>query len=179
MFKGMFLHVIHLQSVHRQSEEKLIKSVRELEKGSPSKETNVFLSSLSRPLNVENESDIVKSFARNEVVDLYNYQKVIAMEGELKVSEAEDRGDEQFLRKCLATKRLGIKFNAPVIPLRNLNERHVNGRIGKVAKINKDSIDVKFETFGKSEIVRIEKNFASRSMTRQLTPASRADYNFH
>ena len=79
------------------------------------------------------------------------------MEGELKMFEAEDRGNEQFLRKFLAPKRLGIKLNAPVMLLRNLNERHVNGLIGKVAKINKDPIDVKFETFGKSEMVRIEK----------------------
>ena len=99
----------------------------------------------------------MKLFARNEDVDLYNYKKLMAMDGELKVFEAEDSGDEQDLRKILAPKRLGLKVNAPVMLLRNLNGRHVNGLRGKVVKINNDSIEMNFKTFRNSETVRIEK----------------------
>ena len=153
----MFPHEIHLQTVHRQSEEKLIKSVNELEKGTHRKGTNEFLSTLDRPLEYENHADVVKLFAKNDDVDLYNYQILMSMEGELKIFESADTGDERFLRKILAPKRLGVKLNAPVMLLRNLNERHVNGLIGKVVQINDDSIYVNFEVFGKSEIVKIER----------------------
>ena len=139
-FEGMFPHVIHLKTVHRQSEEKLIKSVDELE----------FLSTLDRPLEYENHADVVKLFTKNDDVDLYNYQRLMSMEGELKIFESTDTGDERILCKILAPKRLGVKLNAPVMLLRNLNERHMNGLIGKVVQINDDSIYVNFEVFGKS-----------------------------
>ena len=48
-----------------------------LEKGTPSKETNEFLSSLDIPLEYENHADVVKLFAKNDDVDLYNYQRLI------------------------------------------------------------------------------------------------------
>ena len=146
---------IHLRTVHRQSEEKLIKSISELENGTPSKDTNEFISSTDRPL--DHEAEVVKLFARNENVDIYNYEKLMAMEGELKVFQSEDTGDEKYLRKILAPRRLGFKVNAPVMLLRNLNERNVNGLRGKVVAIHDDSIDAKFNTFEKTEIIKTEK----------------------
>ena len=74
----------------------------------------------------------------------------MSMEGELKIFESTDTGDERFLRNILAPKRLGVKLNAQVMLLRDLHERHVNGLIGNVVQINDDSIYVNFEVFGKS-----------------------------
>lgn len=62
-----------------------------------------------------------------------------------------------LLKKLLAPKLLGIILQAPVLLLRNLDERHVNGLIGMVEQTNIDTVEVKFEIFGKSEIVKIGK----------------------
>lgn len=106
-FEGMFPHVVHLQTVHRQSEALLIKSVGELEIGLPSQETNAFLASLIRPLEVQDQTEIIKLFAKNEQVDLYNYQAIMNADGELHTFQSEDNGDKYYFKKLLAPKLLG------------------------------------------------------------------------
>lgn len=156
-FQQLFPHMFNLINAHRQSDYCLIKCINDLEKGMPSGETNSFLNSLSRPLSSEVQSQTVKLFARNVDVDLHNYRCLQTIDNPLTVFEAEDSGDYHYLNKMLAPKRLGIKDDSPVMLLRNVNERYVNGLTGRVLSIEPQSIKVTFKFEGKPETVDVTK----------------------
>ena len=157
VFNQLLPHRIQLSTVHRQSDRSLIKCINELEKGKPSDETNSVILSLCRPLSPEVRSKTVKLFARNIDVDLYNYECLQSIDNPLHVFEADDSGDCHYLNKLLAPKRLGIKIDSPVMLLRNLNNRFVNGLTGRVLTIEPDSIKVAFKFDGVPETVNVTK----------------------
>lgn len=113
-----------LNIIHRQSETDLIKCVNELELGEPTDESIAFLKSLDRPL--PNEDQCVNLFARNYDVDVFNYNKIQNLPGELKLYKAKDEGSEHYLQKFMAPKNLGLKLGCPVMLLKNLTNLLVN-----------------------------------------------------
>ena len=141
-FDTCFPHKVILKIIHRQSETDLIKCVNELELGEPTDESIAFLKSLDRPL--PNEDQCVNLFARNYDVDVFNYNKIQNLPGELKLYKAKDEGSEHYLQKFMAPKNLGLKLGCPVMILKNLTNLLVNGLHGTVTKLDADSVDVKF-----------------------------------
>lgn len=147
-FNDCFPHQIILHLINRQSDHTLIKCINELEIGNPSDETLAFLNSLNRP--TENEHNAVQLFAWNLDVDLFNYNKLQSIPGDLKVYHAQDQGSEHYLNKMLAPKNLGIKNDCSIMLVKNLSESLVNGLRGKVTKLYAKSVDVEFMIDDKS-----------------------------
>ncbi|CAG2224498.1 PIF1 [Mytilus edulis] len=87
-FESYFPHKINLHIVHRQDEHNLITCINELEVGDPSDESVAFLQSLNRPL--QDEAGSVQLFARNIDVDMFNYNKLNQIQGELQTYHSVD-----------------------------------------------------------------------------------------
>lgn len=153
-FNNCFPHKVQLNIIHRQSETALIQCINELGMGEPSDASVAFLKSLDRPL--PNEEECVNLFARNLDVDVFNYNKLQKLTGELKVYKASDEGSEHYLSKFLAPKHLGVKVGCPVILVKNLTNSLVNGLSGTVSQLNTDSVDLKFVLENKITIVTIK-----------------------
>lgn len=139
-FESYFPHKINLHIVHRQDEQNLITCINELEVGDPSDDSVAFLHSLNRPLQDEGSS--VQLFARNIDVDMFNYNKLNQLQGELKVYHSADEGYEYYINKFLAPKNLGLKEGCPVMLIRNLSDVLVNGVRGTVVQLYDKSVDV-------------------------------------
>lgn len=88
---------------------------------------------LDRPLL--NEEKYIHLFARNDDVDLFNYNNLQNLPGELKLFKAKDERSEHYLNKFLAAKNLGLKTGCPVMLVRNLSDTLVNGLRGTVIQI--------------------------------------------
>ena len=69
------------------------------------------------------------------------------------VFDAEDIGDRHLLNKMLAPKKLGINDDAPVMLLRNANDKFVNGLIGGILSIESECINVLFKFDGKPAVL--------------------------
>ena len=153
-FDNCFPHKIKLHIIHRQSDRTLIKCINELEVGDPSDESIAFLKSLDRPL--PNEEECIHLFARNYDVDIFNYNKLQNLPGELKIYKARDEGSCHYLNKFLAPKNLGLKVGCPVMLVRNLSDSLVNGLRGTVSQLMSDSVDVKFVFENKNVVVTVK-----------------------
>ncbi|CAC5392062.1 PIF1 [Mytilus coruscus] len=99
-FNDCFPHKVQLNIIHRQSETELIQCINALEKGELSNENIAFLNSLDRPL--PNEDTAVHLYARNYDVDIFNYNKIQQLQGELETYKVNDVGSDFYLRKFLA-----------------------------------------------------------------------------
>ncbi|CAC5387708.1 PIF1 [Mytilus coruscus] len=153
-FNDCFPHKVQLNIIHRQSETALIQCINALEKGELSNENVAFLNSLDRPL--PNEDTAVHLYARNYDVDIFNYNKIQQLQGELKTYKANDVGSDFYLRKFLAPKNLGLKVGCRVMLVRNLSDTLVNGLCGTVNQLNSDSVDVKFIISNKLSTVTLK-----------------------
>ena len=153
-FCDAFPHSIQMCNVHRQSETELIRAINQLECGDVSEDTEIFMKCLSRPISAEH---IVKLYARNLEVDIYNFEQLRHINSALKTFLAKDTGDIFYLKKILAPKHFGVKVSAPVMLLANLSDTLVNGLIGKVDAIEENVVHVEFSVQGKQELVHVER----------------------
>ena len=80
-FCDAFPHSIQMCNVHRQSETELIRAINQLECGDVSEDTEIFMKCLSRPISAEH---IVKLYARNLEVDIYNFEQLRHISSALK-----------------------------------------------------------------------------------------------
>ena len=81
IFCDAFPHSIQMYNVHRQSETELIRAINQLECGDVSEDTEIFMKCLSRPISAEH---IVKLYARNLEVDIYNFEHLRHISSALK-----------------------------------------------------------------------------------------------
>ncbi|VDI39104.1 ATP-dependent DNA helicase PIF1 [Mytilus galloprovincialis] len=142
-FESYFPHKINLHIVHRQDEHNLITCINELEVGDPSDESVAFLQSLNRPL--QDEAGSVQLFARNIDVDMFNYNKLNQIQGELQTYHSVDEGSAHYINKFLAPKNLGLKVGCPVMLIKNLSDVLVNGVRGIAVQLHNKSVDVNFK----------------------------------
>lgn len=156
-FKNAFPHKINLTIAHRQRESILAEVVNELERGKPSQCTNNFVNSLSRPIAGSFETNKVTLFARNIDVDVHNYNKLESLEGTLHTFQSEDEGDLIYLKKMQAPKHLGLKVNCPIVLIKNLDNKLVNGLTGTVCHLSADVVSAKFIVDGKEMVVAVKR----------------------
>ncbi|CAG2185522.1 PIF1 [Mytilus edulis] len=124
-------------------EHNLITCINELEVGDPSDESVAFLQSLNRPL--QDEAGSVQLFARNIDVDMFNYNKLNQIQGELQTYHSVDEGSAHYINKFLAPKNLGLKVGCPVMLIKNLSDVLVNGVRGIAVQLHNKSVDVNFK----------------------------------
>ena len=170
----VFNHRINLDVIVRQSEPNLIKAVRETAIGKVSDETDKFLKSLNRDL--PDDIEPTHLFARNIDADLYNNEKLGELKTPGKVYIApKNIGPKRRLNKILAPQKLSLKIDCPVILLRNLGGKLVNGLRGRVKELNDNYITVYFEKI--KETHKIERyTFTQYDINKKMNIAERLQF---
>lgn len=82
-FANVFPHRVVLRENLRQKDEKLIKAIAEVYSGNLSIESEVFINSLSAPLQLTKGTESVKLYSRNDLVDDYNRKCILNYPGNL------------------------------------------------------------------------------------------------
>ena len=143
IWNKVLCHKVNLTEVVRQTEPQLVQAVRETALGAVSQEPDEFMKTLSGPL--PSEMQPVHLFARNDDAALFNSDKLRDMPGQSTVYRAtKNNGPKKYLKKILAPQYLELKICSPVILLRNLGGRLVNGLSGIVEHLESDTITVCF-----------------------------------
>ena len=132
IFEKVFRHKIFLKEIKRQQDSVFIKTINEVSLGKMSKETIDYMKTFERPLH-HDQTNSVKLFSTNELVDMYNRKCILDLQGELYEYKADDSGDISRLGKILAPPVLWLKKNCQVILLRNISKKLVNGLIGHMS----------------------------------------------
>ena len=139
-----FKHRINFDVILRQSEPIFIKAVRETAIGNVSEDTDKFLKSLNRDLPENMEPTHL--FSKNIDADIYNNKKLDELKTPGKIYIAKkNSGPKKRLNKILAPQTLSLKIDCPVILLRNLGGKLVNGLLGHVRELRDDHITVHFD----------------------------------
>lgn len=137
-------HRINLDEVIRQREPELIKAVRETALGCISADTDSYLKSFDRPLSIEMQP--VHLFSRNIDTVLFNTDCLEQLNSEEKVYQSKKNiGPNKYLKRILAPNFLHLKAGCPVILLRNLGGKLVNGLSGVVKALDVDSVVIHFQ----------------------------------
>lgn len=94
-----------------------------------------FIFQLHRPLGLTDTNPSVKLFSRNDLVDDYNRKCILDFPGPLFEFKSSDQGDAKNLNEIPAPRILWLKQKCPVILLRNLSNKLVNGLQGYVLEL--------------------------------------------
>ena len=170
----VFTHRINLDVIMRQREPMFIRAVRETAVGSISEDVDIFLHSLSR--NLPEKSTPVHLFSRNIDTALFNNVKIEELDtpGRLYIA-LKNNGPKKYLNKILAPKYLSLKIDCPVLLLRNLGGKLVNGLCGHVRAFEDDYVTVYFDSI--NETHKIERyNFTVYDMSKNVTIAQRKQF---
>lgn len=144
IFDTVFAHKIELKQVVRQHEGILIQAISECSTGNINMDTRNFIKNLSRPLPEKPNTETTMLFSTNDLVDDYNRKRLLELPGQLYEFLSKDSGEKRFIEKITVPKVLWLKKGAPVILMRNLTDKLVNGLKGHVVGIGENGPVVKF-----------------------------------
>lgn len=176
-FTKIFCHKFILSEVLRQHQPDFIKAINDVSRGDLPKETHDLLHRLSRPLPPGPEP--IRLCARNFDCFMYNAMKLIDLEGDEIVYNSVDEGDMSKLEKLSVPKKLHLKIGCPVMLLKNLSVKLVNGLRGTVTGLSKNNVTVNFSGGPNSENVITNfkpETFLLYSCTDGKVVASRQQY---
>ncbi|XP_053402875.1 uncharacterized protein LOC128558083 [Mercenaria mercenaria] len=181
-FSSVIPHTVLLTDIVRQSDPALISAIREMSHGTVSVQTVNFIRSLSK-MPAETSSYVAHLFAKNDLVDDFNRKNILDFPGQLYEFLAKDEGvDTTKLEKLTVPKRLWLKIGIPVILLRNLTDRLVNGLRGEIYDIDEDGPTVEFKDMGvTTKLARytFEAGQLGVAMSRVRTAEGQAIINFN
>lgn len=148
-FKLNFPHRVVLDEIVRQSEDELIRAIHHVSRGlNIPEETCKFIKTLERPLPNSNDFDL-KLFAKNDLVDDLNRKCILDFPGQMFEFTAKDEGEQKYrLDSLTVPKCLWLKIGIPVILLRNLTTKLVNGLRGFVLDIDDEGPTIEFPSIG-------------------------------
>lgn len=132
-------HCLFFSESVRHTDE-LAKIVNAVAVGQVSTEVKETINILNRHL----QEDTIKLFPTNLQVDMFNRDKLLAMDGPLYEFRSVDEGDSSHLEKLTVLKILWLKDCAKVMLLRNLSDHLVNGLQGSVKAVREGEVDVYF-----------------------------------
>lgn len=141
-FKQFFQHKFILHEVIRQYQPDFIKAINEVSRGELSKETLDLLTRLKRPLPPGPSP--IRLSARNFDCCIYNGMMLMDLPDEQQVYNSIDEGDISKLEKRPVPKHLHLKIGCPVMLLKNLGEKLVNGLSGTVTTLSNKCVTVDF-----------------------------------
>ncbi|KAJ8319972.1 hypothetical protein KUTeg_001559 [Tegillarca granosa] len=131
-----------------------IKAVNDVSKGDLPEDTLNLIKRLNRPLPPGD--DPIRLCARNFDCFVFNSCKLMDMDGKVHVFKAVDDGDLTKLENIPAPKSLHLKIGCPVMLLKNLSSKLVNGLRDTVSYINNEN-----ETVGVNFISLNSENFSA------------------
>ena len=174
IWKQTFHHHINFECVIRQCESIFIQAVRETAVGSVSIESDLFFKTLNRDL--PENSKPTHLFSRNVDAAIFNQRQLDLLTGtETTYTATINTGRHKYLDKILAPYHLTLKLNCPVMLLRNLGGKLVNGLCGHVKELNDKYITVYVDKI--NETHQIEKyNFTVYDSLHKNTIAQRVQF---
>ena len=149
-WKDTMKHIVTLDKVMRQDEPNFIKAIHDLSNGDLSRETDMFLATLSRPLPDNCQPTYL--YARNYETSMKCHDILFDLEGPQQTYRAVDAGDSNQLRRLNVPKNLVLKRTCHVMLTVNLSNRLVNGSKGTVTEMHDGSCTVDFAGAGKCVI---------------------------
>lgn len=168
LFNKIFSHKFILTHVMRQTQIDFIKAVNDVSKGDLPEDTLNLIKRLNRPLPPGD--DPIRLCARNFDCFVFNSCKLMDMDGKVHVFKAVDDGDLTKLENIPAPKSLHLKIGCPVMLLKNLSSKLVNGLRGTVSYINNEN-----ETVGVNFISLNSENFSAELKKETFTLYSALD----
>ena len=172
IWKVMMTHHVQFDNIHRQSDNMLIQAIKEAAVGNISEESNMYLHTLTRPLN---EQHTVHLFATKYLAEIYNAEELDKHPGESICYTATDSGVLRAVKTIRAPKILAIKIGCPVMLIMNFNDMLVNGLQGTVEKAEPEQIDVFFPQLNISHTFS-KHTFEVYSTTEGKTIATRLQF---
>ncbi|MEW8544677.1 MAG: hypothetical protein AB2693_14215, partial [Candidatus Thiodiazotropha sp.] len=174
VWQEFFKHRINLDTVVRQSEPQFIKAIWESSAGHISKDSDLFLKSCER--NLPENVNPVHLFARNIDASLYNNDRLDELQTHERLYTAtKNSGSQKSLNKILAPYYLRLKMDCPVMLLRNLGGKLVNGLCGKVIDLQPDSVSVHFPSINETHDIH-RYTFSVYDTKRKSTAAEREQF---
>lgn len=135
-------HKFVLHDVVRQPEPDLIQMINEVAKGNVSEGSMNLIKRMARPLPPG--PDPVRLCARHFDADVFNFFKLLDVDGDAAIFHATDEGAVANLSKFVVPKILAVKVGCQVMLLKNLSDKLVNGLRGKVMELRRDCITTGF-----------------------------------
>lgn len=142
LFHLVFPHTMILTEVVRQQEIDFIKAIHETSIGSCSTETRQLLHRLSRKLP-PGETPI-RLCGRRFDCEIHNATKLMELDGDLFTYKAISEGKSNEMNKFVVPEVLYLKIGCPVLLVKNLSDKLVNGLRGMVRQCQADSVIVEF-----------------------------------
>ena len=142
IFKQLFQHKFILNEVLRQHQPDLIKAINEVSMGELSNDTFDLLTRLKRPLPPGPPP--IRLNSRNFDCEIHNAMMLMDMPGEKQVYSSIDEGDVSKLEKIPVSRQLHLKIGCPVMLLKNLSGKLVNGLRGTVTALSNNCVSVNF-----------------------------------
>ena len=138
------LHHVRITQVVRQSDSKFINLINTISTGQAMNDEEVqLITSLKRPLP-PTLGPTVKLFAKTDLVRSFNRAQIFKHPGRTFQYKSVDSGDKTKLNAVTAEPTLWLKENCPVVLIRNLSDKLVNGLQGIVTKCDTDGPTVFF-----------------------------------
>ncbi|KAJ2988567.1 hypothetical protein NUW54_g9077 [Trametes sanguinea] len=127
-------HTVTLTQVYRQKDTHFVELLNELRKGTISSSAQQTFTSLSRPLPPLPSGLIpTELYPLRAQVDRANSTRLAALPGAPRTFVARDSGTHQkVLEQMVVPAQLVLKSNAQVMLVKNVDERLVNGSVGRV-----------------------------------------------
>ena len=142
VFTKIFCHRFILTDVLCQHQPDFIKAINDVSRGDLPRDTHDLLLRLSRPSPPGPEP--VGLSARNFDCFMYNSMKLIDLDGDEIIYNSVDEGDVSNLKSYLYQKKLHLKIGCPVMLLKNLSVKLVNGLRDNVIRIANNNVTVNF-----------------------------------
>ncbi|XP_063406721.1 uncharacterized protein LOC134690660 [Mytilus trossulus] len=142
IFQQLFQHKFILTEVIRQTQPDFIQAINDIARGELQTETEQLLNRLRRPLPPGPEP--IRLCARNFDCYIFNATKLMDLPGDYTVYNSIDEGQISKLEKSPVTKQLHLKIGCPVMLLKNLNKKLVNGLRGSVSSLSDKCVTVNF-----------------------------------
>ena len=149
-FQNVFPHKVTLTENVRQNEHLFVKVLSEMYQGNISESGAMFMNSVKRALPTDCDTDSIKLFSTNLLVDEYNRRCLLKCRGDMYEFKATDSGDTTELKNLTAPSTLWLKFRCPVILLRNLSNTLVNGLRGILIDATDTLLTLNFPTLNKT-----------------------------
>lgn len=153
-FQSVFPHIVKLTENVRQDEERFVKVISDIYQGDLTEHVKDFLKSVNKRLT--NDTDSVKLFATNLLVDTYNRECLLNCNGDMYEFQAIDTGDSAELKHLTVPKTLWLKIGCPVILLRNLTDNLVNGLRGTLTHATDKELAVYFPSLQRTQSLQKE-----------------------
>jgi len=146
------LHRLTLLEVVRQKDQEFVDIIHKVALGGEiDTETAKYIKALDRPL--KNPEKSTKLYATNDLVNSFNRSKIEHHPGNIVEYISQDIGQNKYLKEFTVPRKLWLKEKCPVVLIRNLSEKLVNGLQGFVTGFSEEGPYVHFPALNITTVI--------------------------